>query len=480
MGTSSLPVFVIGAGPVGLAAAAHLVARDLDFLVLEGGATVGAHVRSWGHVRVFSPWRYNTDPVAVALLEGTGWTAPEPDGLPTGADLVERYLEPLADHPRIAPRLRTGARVIAVARQGFDKMKTEGRAEAPFVVRVRTVDGDEDIAARAVIDASGTYATANPLGATGVPAVGEVAAADRVAYGTADVLGRDRAGYAGKRVLVVGSGHSAMNVLLDLAVLAGQAPGTTITWAIRRRAAGLMFGGGANDALPERGGIGARARALVDSGAVELVTGFATARVTLGADGVVVSDGERALGPFDRVVAATGFRPDLAPLRELRLALDDVVESPVRLAPLIDPNVHSCGSVPPHGYEELKHPEEGFFLVGAKSYGRAPTVLMRTGYEQVRSIVAALAGDMAAARDVQLVLPETGVCSTDQSGAACCGPTGSTAPARLAALPLLTLAGPSPRATESACCGSECCDGAPAAVAAGQARDCCAGDCCGG
>jgi hypothetical protein len=490
MDTSTLPVVVIGAGPVGLAAAAHLVARDLDFRVLEGGDAVGAHVRAWGHVRVFSPWRYNTDPAAVALLEQTGWSAPDPDGLPTGAELVGRYLAPLAAHPAIAPRLRTGARVVAVARRGYDKLKTEGRAGAPFAMRVETADGEEEILARAVIDASGTYGSANPLGATGVPALGEETAADRITYGIADVLGADRVRYAGQRVLVVGSGHSAMNVLLDLAVLAEQAPGTSITWAIRRRDPGLMFGGGANDALPARGSIGARARALADAGVLTLVTGFATARVSSTADGVLVSDGERQLGPFDRVVAATGFRPDLAPLRELRLALDEVVESPVRLAPLIDPNVHSCGSVPPHGYEELRHPEEGFYMVGAKSYGRAPTVLMRTGYEQARSVVAAIAGDLAAARDVQLILPETGVCSSDPAGAgagaACCGPAPVPAPSRFESLPLLTVAS-APRvllpiaggAPTAACCGGECCDGAPAPLADGQTRDCCAGDCCG-
>jgi hypothetical protein len=460
MSISSLPAAVIGAGPVGLAAAAQLASRGLAFVVLEAGGAVGEHVRAWGHVRLFSPWRYDTDPTAVALLAETGWSAPDPDGLPTGAELVERYLEPLAAHPRIGPHLRTGARVVAVARRGFDKAKSQGRAEAPFVLRVQMADGEAETLARAVIDASGTYGTPNPLGATGVAAVGEGAAAGSVSYGPAEVLGPERARYAGRRVLVVGSGHSAMNVLLDLAQLAEQAPGTAITWAIRRPAAGLMFGGGAADALPARGSIGARARALVEAGAARLVTGFATARVAIGPDGVCLFDGERELEPFDQVVAATGFRPDLAPLRELRLALDEVVESPRRLAPLIDPNVHSCGSVPPHGYEELRHPEEGFFLVGAKSYGRAPTVLMRTGYEQARSVEAALAGDMPAARDVQLVLPETGVCSSDAAGVACCPPT------------------PAPAAA-TACCGPECCRGEPAAVAApAGAGACCAEGCC--
>jgi hypothetical protein len=141
-----------------------------------------------------------------------------------------------------------------------------------------------------------------------------------------------------------------------------------------------MFGGGADDQLPARGSIGARAHGLVAERVVALVTGFATARVASTPEGLVLSDGQREIGPFDEVIAATGFRPNLAMVRELRLGLDDALESPVKLAPLIDPNVHSCGSVPPHGHRELAHPEEGFYMVGAKSYGRAPTVLMRTGY----------------------------------------------------------------------------------------------------
>ena len=124
----------------------------------------------------------------------------------------------------------------------------------------------------------------------------------------------------------------------------------------------------------------------------------------------------------DVVVNATGFRPDLGMLREIRLELDDIVEAPRRLAPLIDPNVHSCGTVAPHGFRELTHPETGFFLVGMKSYGRAPTFLLATGYEQVRSVTAWLAGDVDAASNVELVLPATGVCSTDAGGGAggCC------------------------------------------------------------
>ena len=130
--------------------------------------------------------------------------------------------------------------------------------------------------------------------------------------------------------------------------------------------------------------------------------------------------GEVVTHTTDIVVNATGFRPDLNMLREIRLELDEIVEAPKRLAPLIDPNVHSCGSVEPHGFRELAHPEKGFFVVGMKSYGRAPTFLLATGYEQVRSATAWLAGDTASAANVELVLPATGVCSTDASGGGGC------------------------------------------------------------
>jgi hypothetical protein len=257
---------------------------------------------------------------------------------------------------------------------------------------------------------------------------GERELASHIAYGIPDITGRDRDRYAGRRVLVVGNGHSAFNALLDLDRLAEEEPGTRITWAVRRPAQRLagLFGGGDNDALPERGALGSRVRQLVEAGRLDLVSGFRTTRVAAGPDGISVTGMDSVLPPVDQMIVATGFRPDLALLSELRIALDPIVESPVALAPLIDPNVHSCGSVPPHGAEELRHPEPDVYVVGMKSYGRAPTFLMLTGYEQVRSVAAAIAGDWDAARDVHLVLPETGVCSSnlfDAPGASCCGST---------------------------------------------------------
>jgi hypothetical protein len=189
--------------------------------------------------------------------------------------------------------------------------------------------------------------------------------------------------------------------------------------------------------LPARGELGANVRELVDRGRVTLTTGFAILALGEERGAIVVMaeafKGSRWIGPVDRIIAATGQRPDLSLTRELRLDLDPWLESAKALGPLIDPNVHSCGSVPPHGHRELSHPEPGFYTVGIKSYGRAPTFLLLTGYEQVRSVAAAIAGDMAAADDVRLVLPETGVCSTPPVieayvSAGCCG---GPAPAQL-------------------------------------------------
>jgi thioredoxin reductase len=426
MSESRLPVAVIGAGPVGLAAAAHLVARGETPVVFEAGASPAASVQQWAHVRLFSPWKYNVDTVAAAMLEAAGWTRPPANEHPTGGELAARYLLPLAALPAIGAHIRLNARVTGVSRLGMDRTKTTGRGRVPFVLRVVEGGVERDVPVRAVIDASGTYSSPNPLGANGLPALGETAARERIFHGIPDVLGRDRARYAGKRVLVVGSGHSAFGTLLDLAALRREEPETEILWAVRRPSLDHLFGGGDADQLAERGRLGSSARTLIQDGTVQVFTGFQLTHVARSVSGVVVASAERALPEVDEIVATTGFRPDIAMLRDVRLALDPVVESPSLLAPLIDPNVHSCGSVPPHGFEELQHPEQDFYVVGMKSYGRAPTFLMMTGYEQVRSVVAALAGDFDAARRVELELPETGVCSSDLINApalasACCG-----------------------------------------------------------
>ncbi|MGI5520012.1 FAD-dependent oxidoreductase [Micromonospora sp. CA-259024] len=468
---NELPVVVIGAGPVGLAAAAHLHERGIAFTVLEAGDTPGAAVRQWGHVRVFSPWRYNIDPAARRILDEAGWVAPALEALPTGAELVGDYLQPLAELPQLKPHLRYGARVEAISRLGLDRLRTAGRESAPFLLRL--ADGEE-LLARAVIDASGTWGTPNVLGASGLPARGESTAASFLEHALPDVLGAARDRFAGRHTLVVGAGHSAANTLLALAELAESTPGTEVTWAIRTASPARTYGGGEADALPARGALGSRLRAHVDAGRIRLLTGFSVHALTPtdGRVNVVVrhADGSEESVTVDRIVAATGFRPDHSIAAELRLDLDPVMGATRALAPLIDPNEHSCGTVPPHGVNELAHPETGYYAVGMKSYGRAPTFLMATGYEQVRSVVAALAGDWAAARDVQLDLPETGVCNSNPAdsatGDSCCGPAPTTEPAARglatgisggllsAPLNLVTLDAAPAGSQAGGCCGS--------------------------
>ncbi|GAA2646749.1 FAD-dependent oxidoreductase [Nonomuraea recticatena] len=404
--TGALPVVVIGAGPVGLAAAAHLAERGQDFLVLEAGEQVAASVARWGHVRVFSPWKFNIDAAARRLLKADGWSEPDPEWLPTGAELITDYLAPLAK--LFGDKVRLHAKVAAISRLGYDRVRTNGREDVPFLIRL---DGGEELRARAIIDASGTYVTPNVLGASGLPAHGENSV--EVDHALPDVLGADRERYEGRHTLVVGAGHSAATTLLALAELED----SQITWAIRATDASRTYGGGGADALPARGAIGTRLRAHVDSGRITLVTGFFAHSVTRsGGQAIVVSrdpSGVEQSVTVDRIVAATGYRPDHSIAAELRLDLDPILGSTRQLAPLIDPNQHSCGTVPAHGVDELSHPEPGYYAVGVKSYGRAPTFLMATGYEQVRSVVAAVAGDWEAAWDVQLDLPETGVCSSN-------------------------------------------------------------------
>ncbi|SDT07762.1 FAD-dependent oxidoreductase [Jiangella sp. DSM 45060] len=406
------PVVVAGGGPVGLAAAAELAERGLDVVVYERGATAGAAVAEWGHVRLFSAWRELVAPAARRLLQRTGWTEPPADAYPTGAEWARDYLVPLAR--ALGERVHTGAEVVGAARRGRDRVVDDGRDGEPLAVHVRHSGGREErVRARGLVDATGTWGRPGPLGGDGLLALGEpaAAAAGRIGY-------RIPSAAPAGHVVVAGSGHSALTALVALTSRNGDA---SVTWILRRGGIGDTFGGGDADELPARGRLGKRARAAVEAGAVRVVTGFRTAAVETGPDGrlTLVAEDGRTVGAVDHVVALTGLRPDLDWLSELRLELDPALQAPVRLAPLIDPNVHSCGTVPPHGVGELAHPEPGVYLAGMKSYGRAPTFLALTGYEQVRSIAAAFAGDRAAAENVELVLPETGVCGGSDG---CCGP----------------------------------------------------------
>ncbi len=427
--TDSKSIAIIGAGPVGLAAAAHALERGLNPVVLEAGPEIGHAVRQWGHVRMFSPWEYNIDKAAERLLTASGWNSPEPTEYPNGAELVDGYLAPLATRTVLRDHIHTSAKVTAISRVGFDKVKTKGRETAPFEVRYQNGAGPQTLRADAVIDASGTWSAPNAAGANGLEAVGENNLTSHVAYAMPDVLGAARHGYAGKTVAVLGAGHSAIGTLIDLAQLKDQVPGTRVIWLMRGDDPKKAFGGGADDRLSARGELGLAFGRLVRAGQINVESGFSVSHLNESNGKLRIGAGSARDGRYvivDELIVSTGFRPDLSFLRELRISLDPALECPPMLAPLIDPNEHSCGTVRPHGARELGQPEPGFYFAGMKSYGRAPTFLALTGYEQVRSIVAEIAGDHEAAARVELVLPETGVCNRPDlsdagNEAGCCG-----------------------------------------------------------
>ena len=422
---TSLPVAVIGAGPVGLAAASHLAKRNIPFLLFEAGDSVASNIREWQHVKVFSPWRYNIDKAARELLELSGWYAPPDEELPTGKELYDLYLKPLSNLEIIKPFVHMRSKVLSVGRKNMDKMKSWGREEWPFVLQVHHKnEGVRLYEAQAIIDASGTWNNPNPIGSGGVFAVGEIEHRNRIVYGIPDVLGVFRRRYANKSVAVVGGGHSAINTILELNNLKDEYPETTINWILRKKNIREVYGGQEKDALEARGALGIKIEQLINDDRVNVFTPFQIQEIRQheGHLAVIGYQNEKtfALPGIDEIIGNTGSRPDFSFLREVRLSVDSSLESSTAIAELIDPNIHSCGTVRPHGEKELRHEDEKFYIVGSKSYGRAPTFLMATGYEQVRSVVAAIDGDVEAARKVELDLPETGACSSD-AGIPCCG-----------------------------------------------------------
>ncbi|HEX2050101.1 MAG TPA: FAD-dependent oxidoreductase [Actinomycetota bacterium] len=423
--SSQLPVVVIGAGPVGLAAASRLARRDEPVVVLEAGPAAGANVSAWGHVRLFTPWRDVVDEVGRELLRRTDWVDPDPSTYPTGRALVETYLKPLAATPALHDKVLYGAKVVAVSRRAHDKLRDVRRVDDPFELHVQTATGLRRLWARAVVDASGTTHRPNPLGSNGLPARGEAELGDVISYGVPDVLGTADT-FGGHHVVVAGSGHSAQNVVLDLVELRRRLPATKITWAIRSDSIARVVGGGASDPIPQRAQLGNEVKEILTAGDVELVTGVEVVALERRPHGVslLTSRGDRL--DADRIVAATGFRPETSVLDELRLGLDPVLECPVKLAPLLDPRFHWCGSVPEHGVAELAHPEPDFFMVGMKSYGRAPTFLLKTGYAQLDAVVAHLCGDatdVTTQRAARVDPPSVALDPCATSGAPQCGGT---------------------------------------------------------
>ena len=295
-------------------------------------------------------------------------------------------------------------------------MKNDKRKELQFSIKV-IENGEFNIyQAKSVIDASGTWNSPNPVGSGGVFAIGEIENRAKIYYGIPDINETDMDKYANKTTLVVGAGHSAIGSILALNNLKEKFPNTKIHWILRKKQVSDVYGGQEADKFKARGTLGIQIEKLVNSGAIEIHTPVYIHEIKKNNSELVIKGLQHKdsfiLEGIDKIISNTGSRPDFNFLREIRFDSDAALESVPMLANLIDPNIHSCGTVRPHGEAELRQKEKDFYIVGMKSYGRAPTFLMTTGYEQVRSIVAFMNGHFESAKRVELNLPETGVCSS--------------------------------------------------------------------
>jgi hypothetical protein len=392
-------IAVIGGGPIGLEVA--IAARTLGWPVtLYERGEIAANVGEWGHARLFSPFAMNRSALGAALVAESGGALPSDTAYITGHEHREAYLAPIARHPILRDVIRTGCTVLGVARAGHIKKDiSPSREAAPFRLLVCDARGVETIEeADVVVDASGTYRQPNALGAGGLPCPGETAANDRITRGLDDICGQSRARYAGKRVLLVGAGHSAASSAIALEALAKEEPETRVLWAARTTNM-PPYAVDPTDQLEERRAVCEAANRIAAGGspAIRYRGGLEVVAIAPTADGALRV---RLAGPggdieetADVIVSNVGYGPDASLYRELQVHECYATLGPMNLSAAVQGSSSSdCLMQKSHGPETLINPEPNFFILGAKSYGRNPNFLIRVGIEQVRDLFRILTG----------------------------------------------------------------------------------------
>ena len=396
-------IAILGAGPVGLEAALAAAESGHSYTLYEASPSVAGNVRSWGHVRLFTPWSMNVSRRMRAVLAEEGVEPPHDDRCPTGWELVEQVLEPVAARPEIQEHLRLATRIVEVGREGLlksDEIGTGGRARRPFRLLVGLPDGSERVEhADVVLDCTGTYHNPNALGAGGIRAPGEATAEEYIVRKIPDLEMPDFEGeppaWAGERILLVGAGHSAQTAARDLESLVRRAPGTRVTWVIRSR--DPDFGAVENDLLPARSSLVEKARELASEGSLlDVRTGRSVEALRPSSEGIEVTlgrgDGEDAEEvTVDRIVSLTGSVGDARMYRQLQVHECYATSGPMSLAAaLLASSSADCLAQESQGADALRNPEPDFFILGSKSYGRNNTFLMRVGWEQVEEVFSLL------------------------------------------------------------------------------------------
>ena len=387
-----MDVAILGAGPIGLEAGLAAAERGFEFTIYEAADRPAAHVRDWGHVTLFTPWDLNVSDRMRRALPG----APTGSKLPTGDELAAELLDPLAELPTVKPRLRLGSRVEAVAREGLlkhEEIASPERGARRFRLLVSGASGHESVEhADAVLDCTGTYGNPNALGDGGIPAPGERALADRIERRLPQIAGRGE--WSGSTILLTGAGHSAQTAARSLAELARHAPGTRVIWAIRSQ--DPTWGAVDGDPLPERAALTDAAAALVGgaSDAVDTRLGYVTEALAPreGRIAVILRNGAAEEVVVDRVLALNGGVGDYSLYRQLQVHECYATAAPMKLsAALLGAATGDCLEQQSHGPDTLTNPEPGFFILGAKSYGRNSQFLLRIGWAQVDDVLGLLA-----------------------------------------------------------------------------------------
>lgn len=395
-------IAILGAGPTGLEAALAASDAGFPFTLYESTSGVAGNVRSWGHVRLFTPWSMNVSSRMRAALAEHGVEPPDGDECPTGWELVERVFEPLASLPGIASRLRLGTRILEIGREGLlksDEIGTGRRAERPFHLLVRSIDGKERREhAEVVLDCTGTYHNPNALGAGGIRAPGERSVGEYIIRRIPDLEAPEFAGdapdWGGRRILLVGAGHSAQTTARDLEGLVDRVPETSVVWAIRSPEP--TFGAVENDALSARDALVRQARRLASGESpFDMRVGRVVDALEASPVGIVVRlrgpDGEMERVVVDRIISLTGSVGDARMYRQLQIHECYATSGPMRLAAaLLASSSTDCLTQGSHGAETLQNPEPDFYILGSKSYGRNTTFLMRIGWEQVDEVFSLL------------------------------------------------------------------------------------------
>jgi len=432
--TSNKRVAIVGGGPVGLEAAIYGVCAGFDVHLYERGR-IAENIRQWGYIRLFTDWRRNHSPLAARLLRERNIELAPDDARLSGDEMAE-YVLRLTALPMLRGRVHPQTEVAAISREAClksDFPDSERRADYPFRLLLRGIGGEKLAHADAVLDAGGVYATPNWLGSGGAPCVGEEPLQRRIIYHLPDVENRDRALFANRHTLLVGSGHSAASTLLAICALRSEFPQTRVSWIVRRAVPhhGLPYTIDPNDETKHRQELHQNANGSTSFEEVDFrprtvvekieYTGakfrvLLSTRIAPRGSTLPAGEAESWETSCDTIVGHTGFRAETSLWRELQVPVHPVTGGVAPLSEALLEQNRRVGVGLSTGYahkeetestpasqknkdaridnpELMRLPEPDFYVVGIKSYGRDAGFLLQNGFRQIRDVYKLISGD---------------------------------------------------------------------------------------